>query len=140
MCHSAEVVLEQVLIAEDLPSEANRHLLHCFWLFAGYAFSQWKPKHIVSGLAETSARCAALFMGGSMANKKATKTATRAATSSTDKATMVVTLYDGMHEPIEEQDFLVRTVDGFKTNSSTTASQAQPGSNRKARSSPWPDH
>ncbi len=50
-----------------------------------------------------------------MANKKAKKkTAARAAVAPADKATMVVTLYDGTREPIEDQDFLIRIFDGFQ--------------------------
>src|SRR6266849_9556112 len=52
-------------------------------------------------------------MGGSMVSKKAKKTAARAA-APTDKATMVVTLYDGTREPIDDQDFLIRIFDGFQ--------------------------
>ena len=48
-----------------------------------------------------------------MVTKKAKKTAARAA-APTDKATMVVTLYDGTREPIEDQDFLIRIFDGFQ--------------------------
>ena len=50
-----------------------------------------------------------------MANKKAKKkAAARAAVAPADKATMVVTLYDGTREPIEDQDFLIRIFDGFQ--------------------------
>jgi hypothetical protein len=50
-----------------------------------------------------------------MANKKAKKkSAARAAAAPADKATMVVTLYDGTREPIEDQDFLIRIFDGFQ--------------------------
>ena len=50
-----------------------------------------------------------------MANKKAKKKiAARAAVAPADKATMVVTLYDGTREPIEDQDFLIRIFDGFQ--------------------------
>jgi hypothetical protein len=48
-----------------------------------------------------------------MVTKKAKKTAARAA-APTNKATMVVTLYDGTREPIEDQDFLIRIFDGFQ--------------------------
>ena len=50
-----------------------------------------------------------------MANKRAKKkAAARAAVAPADKATMVVTLYDGTREPIEDQDFLIRIFDGFQ--------------------------
>jgi len=50
-----------------------------------------------------------------MANKKAKKkAAARAAVAPADKTTMVVTLYDGTREPIEDQDFLIRIFDGFQ--------------------------
>ena len=42
------------------------------------------------------------------------KTCARAAATRADQATMVVTLYDGTRQSIQDKDFLIRIFDGFQ--------------------------